>query len=74
MATTICSNNATWIGIPDPKNIPQAEAQAATWMSRQNSYWVNRAESLGWEPETAADKTIYLQSVAREKARREGQK
>lgn len=47
---------------PDPKNIPQAEAQAATWMSRQNSYWVNRAESLGWEPETAADKTIYFKA------------
>lgn len=59
---------------PDPKNIPPADRWEATWMSRQNPYWVNRAESLGWEPETTADKAAYLQSIAREKARREGQK
>lgn len=59
---------------PDPKNIPAAERLDATRLSQENPYWVNRAESLGWEPPTASDKAAYLQSIAREKARREGQK
>jgi hypothetical protein len=43
-------------------------------MSHQNPYWGNKAKSLGWVQETPQETQEYLDSVAREKARREAQK
>jgi hypothetical protein len=59
---------------PNPKDIPASEMKDAIWMSHQNPYWGNKAKSLGWMQETAQETQEYLDSVAREKARRGAQK
>jgi len=56
---------------PDPKDIPAAELKEAIWMSHQNPYWGHKAQALGWVQETPQQTQEYLDSVAREKARRE---
>lgn len=56
---------------PRPMDIPQPLRADFERLSRANLAWFERAEQLGWTPPSLAQEEAYLQSIQREKARRE---
>lgn len=55
---------------PNVADVPAADVAEYRRLSEGNLDWFARAEKLGWTQESAAQRSGYLQSIEREKARR----
>ncbi|HET7930344.1 MAG TPA: transglutaminase family protein [Rhodanobacteraceae bacterium] len=58
---------------PSPSAIPALQRQDYEALSRENTYWFDKAEALGWMQPTAAEDAHYLQTVQRVKAGQQGE-
>jgi hypothetical protein len=56
---------------PNPQDIPRDERGDFQRLSRENLAWFAKAEQLGWKPKTPRQEERYLQSIQREKERRQ---
>ncbi len=55
---------------PNPADIPPAQVADYQRLSRENLAWFDKAEKLGWVPQTPEREAAYLQSIQRERKQR----
>lgn len=56
---------------PSSLAIPESQREDYEILSRQNAYWFDKAEALGWKMPTPAQDAQYLQTVQRVKAQQQ---
>lgn len=57
---------------PDANNIPQEKRAEFKRLSAENLLWYAKAEALGWVPTTSEQEAKYLDTIRKEKLKRQG--
>lgn len=59
---------------PDANKIPKEKQAEFKRLSSENLLWYAKAETLGWAPTTAKQEEEYLDTILKEKAKRQGER